>query len=512
MALSTRLEIKQSQQLKLTPQLMQSIKLLQLSALELNEFVEQQLLDNPLLERKEASQKNEMEPETESAQLDPGLKFDDKMDRAKTIAQNFDAEIQDIYPDHIPAYQAQQTRFENATDLASAYTSKITDRTGSGQDVDFTQFTQAPHTLSDHLDAQMRLNLQNPKDHFIGAYVVGSVDAQGYLDLDMDLAQQQLNVDQNRLDAVIVQLQRAEPVGLFARNLEECLALQLKVKDRFDPAMAALVGHLDLLASHDHARLRKICGVDQEDLYAMIAELRELDPKPGLQFDSDPVLTLIPDILVSALPNGDFRITLNPEALPKILVNQSYYQHVRHKVSDDEKRFLSQCLQSANWLTKSLDQRAQTMLKVGAKIVSYQSGFFQKGLEHLVPLTLKTIADDIEMHESTVSRVTSNKFISTPRGTFELKYFFSASIGSTCDGEDHAARTVRHLIKNMVDAEPYNKILSDDHIAANLQIKNNINIARRTVTKYREIMNIPSSVVRRREKKQRHFELLERSS
>ena len=300
--------------------------------------------------------------------------------------------------------------------------------------------------------------------------------------------------------AVLAILQTFDPPGVCARNLTECLAIQLRERDRFDPAMQALVAHLDLLAKRDLASLRKLCGVSEEDLNDMIAEIRALNPKPGLAFGTTLVQPIVPDVFVRSAPDGSFTIELNSDTLPKVLVNQRYYTQVAGSAKGHkDKAYLADCLQTATWLIRALDQRAKTILKVSSEIVRQQDAFFAHGVQHLRPLNLKTVADAISMHESTVSRVTANKYMATSRGIFELKYFFTSSIASADGGEAHSAEAVRHRIKQLIDVESAQDVLSDDTIVEKLRAAG-IDIARRTVAKYREAMRIPSSVQRRREK------------
>jgi RNA polymerase sigma-54 factor len=299
---------------------------------------------------------------------------------------------------------------------------------------------------------------------------------------------------------VLAILQTFDPPGICARSLSECLAIQLRERDRYDPAMQALVEHLDLLAKRDFASLRKICGVDDEDVADMIGEIRHLDPKPGLKFGASKTQTIVPDVFVRPGPDGGWLVELNSDTLPKVLVNQSYYAELSKTIrKDDDKAYFTDCLQNATWLVRALDQRARTILKVATEIVRQQDGFFARGVAHLRPLNLKTVADAIQMHESTVSRVTANKYMATNRGIFELKYFFTASIASADGGDAHSAESVRHRIKQLIDAEDPSAILSDDTIVERLRA-DGVDIARRTVAKYREAMRIPSSVQRRREK------------
>jgi RNA polymerase sigma-54 factor len=284
----------------------------------------------------------------------------------------------------------------------------------------------------------------------------------------------------------------------MARDLAECLALQLKDRNRLDPAMAKLVDNLDRLAKHDYPALQSLCGVDADDLDEMIAELRSLTPKPGLAYGADNTRAIEPDVFVRENPDGSWRIDLNTDTLPRVLVNQSYAAEISAVArSDEDKTFITECAQNASWLVKSLDQRARTILKVSAEIVRQQDLFLAKGVAFLRPLNLKTVADAIEMHESTVSRVTSNKYVATPRGLFELKYFFTSAIPSSGGGEAHSAEAVRYRIKAMIDMETADEVMSDDALVERLRHEG-IDIARRTVAKYREAMNIPSSIQRRR--------------
>ena len=302
------------------------------------------------------------------------------------------------------------------------------------------------------------------------------------------------------VDAVLAVLQKFDPPGVCARNLSECLAIQLRELNRYDPAMQALVEHLDLLAKRDIASLRKLCGVDDEDITDMIGEIRRLDPKPGLKFGSARTQTMVPDVYVRPGPDGGWHVELNSDTLPRVLVNQIYYTELSKTIrKDGDKSYFTDCLQNATWLVRALDQRARTILKVATEIVRQQDGFFTHGVAHLRPLNLKAVADAIQMHESTVSRVTANKYMATNRGSFELKYFFTASIASADGGEAHSAEAVRHHIKQLIDAEAPAAILSDDTIVERLR-ESGIDIARRTVAKYREAMRIPSSVQRRRDK------------
>jgi RNA polymerase sigma-54 factor len=334
----------------------------------------------------------------------------------------------------------------------------------------------------------------------IGQYLINLVDEAGYVRGELETTAEKLGASVAEVEHVLGIVQTFDPPGVGARDLGECLAIQLKERDRYDPAMAALIANLDLLAKRDFAALKRAAGVDEEDLHDMIGEIRRLNPKPGLAFGGGVVQPVVPDVFVRARPNGEWNVELNSDTLPRVLINQSYYASVSKTAkSDTEKTFLAECLQTANWLTRSLDQRARTILKVATEIVRQQDSFLAHGVQHLRPLNLRIVADAIGMHESTVSRVTANKYMATPRGIFELKYFFSSSIAAADGGEAHSAEAVRDRIKRMIDAESADDILSDDTIVQKLK-SDGVDIARRTVAKYREAMRIPSSVQRRREK------------
>lgn len=495
MALSPRLEFRQAQSLTLTPQLMQSIRLLQLSHLELNDFVDTELLRNPLLEREDGTEPGEPEPEPErSTEISA---YEDTVDRgeriqdADSIADGYDTAVENVFPD-----QGAQDQLNPQTRL---------DRNGvseAGEAPDIDQFVAARPLLGDHLLAQANMLLRNQADRLIARHLIDGLNEAGYLALELPALAEQLGAETGDIEAVLEALQGCDPVGVFARTVPECLAIQLRDRDRLDPMMARLLEHIGLLAEHDLAGLMRAVGCDREDLLDMLAELRQLDPKPGLAFDSGPVEAVVPDVFVRRGPDGAWQIELNAEVLPRVLVNRVYYATVTRKTRDAaEKAFLSDCLATANWLTKSLDQRAQTILKVAAEIVRQQDGFLTHGIAHLKPMTLRNVAETIDMHESTVSRVTSNKYMATPRGLYEMKYFFTTAIASSDGSADHSAEAVRHRIRQLIEAESVTAILSDDTIAEVLKKEQGIDVARRTVAKYREGMNIPSSVIRRRQKK-----------
>ncbi|AIJ69077.1 RNA polymerase sigma-54 factor [Brucella suis] len=371
---------------------------------------------------------------------------------------------------------------------------------GNGYDID--QVTAGRLSLSDYVAEQIVLGFSKAADRFIATALADALDESGYLRIDIVGLAHNLGIETAEIGRILGVLQGFDPPGLFARDLRECLAIQLRLKDRFDPAMEALIANLDLLARRDFATLQKICGVDQADLIDMLAEIRALDPKPGARFEVSVADTIVPDVLVFSARDGGWAIELNPATMPRLIVNNEYYAEVSGSVKTEEKAFLTDCMQTAGWLVRSLDQRARTILKVAQEIVRQQDGFLRHGVAHLKPLNLRMVADAVGMHESTISRVTANKFMATPRGVFELRYFFTASLASSEGGEAHSSESVRHRIRQMIEAEKPDEVLSDDAIVDALK-KDGVDIARRTVAKYREAMNIASSVQRRREKKAR---------
>ncbi len=519
MAVSQRLEVRQTQSLVMTPQLQQAIKLLQLSNLELADYIDRELERNPLLEREEADGTTAGDPSPPAEA--PGAAEGDRPGTAEgespaDAAQGADAAL-DFSEASAPPDAADSpldTDFEelydttpadgwSPSDGGSSLSTAGPGGTGSGGFEDdgpgLEQRLSENVTLRAHLLNQLQLELTDPADRMIGMHLIDMLDEAGYLTGELSGVAALLGCGEARVAAALKRLQAFDPPGIFARDLKECLALQLADRNRLDPAIQALLDNLELLARRELAKLKRICDVDDEDLSDMIAEIRALDPKPALAFDSRVAEPVVPDVLLRPGPGGGWLLELNNETLPRVLVNRQYYAQLAKSARvRRDKEYISEALQSANWLVKSLHQRATTILKVSTEIVRLQDAFFRKGVQHLRPLTLRDVADAIEMHESTVSRVTSNKFMATPRGTFELKYFFTSAIAST-HGEAHSAESVRHRIRGLIDAEIPSKVLSDDSIV-DLLGKEGIEIARRTVAKYREAMRIPSSVERRRQK------------
>jgi RNA polymerase sigma-54 factor len=507
MALTQRLLIRQSQALVMTPQLMQAIKLLQLSNLDLTAYVENELERNPLLERPEAEDapvnENGTVPDAgqggeapDSAVSDTWLGQELETTRS-AIEDKLDTGLENVFPDDAGGSAERARASEPA---AYSEWSGVGAGGRDTGDYNLEAFVTAETTLASHLADQLLLAIADPVRRMIGQHLIDLVDEAGYLAGDLASVAEKLGASEAEVAEVLAVVQAFEPSGVAARNLAECLAIQLKELDRFDPAMQALIGHLDLLAKRDLAGLRKICGVDDADLADMIAEVRALNPKPGLAFGSTVVQPIVPDVFVRPAANGTYAIELNADTLPKVLIDQTYYAVVSKTAKNDtEKSYFNECLQTATWLVRALDQRAKTILKVSTEIVRQQDGFLAYGVQHLRPLNLKTVADAIGMHESTVSRVTANKYMATSRGIFELKYFFTSSIASADGGEAHSAEAVRHRIRQLIDGEAAGEVLSDDTIVEKLRVAG-IDIARRTVAKYREAMKIPSSVQRRREK------------
>jgi len=371
----------------------------------------------------------------------------------------------------------------------------------AGEDMSFESTLSRETTLIEHVTEQMMLVIDDPARRMIASYLIGMLNETGYLTGDVASAADALGCGEDEVDETLKVLQGLDPPGVFARDLKECLAIQLVERDRFDPAMQALIEHLDLVASHNYDALRRVCRVDLDDIKAMLAEVRQLNPKPGNAFGSVMLSPVIPDVFVRPAPDGTWLVELNSDTLPRVLVNNQYYATVAAGTArEDDRTYISDCLASANWLAKSLDQRARTILSVAREIVRQQDAFLIEGVQALRPLTLKVVAEAISMSESTVSRVTSNKYMATPRGTFELKYFFTTAIASAAGGDAHSAEAVRHKVKELIDAETAGSILSDDQIVDMLR-EAGIEIARRTVAKYRESLGIPSSVQRRRERR-----------
>ncbi|MGE0252193.1 MAG: RNA polymerase factor sigma-54 [Dongiaceae bacterium] len=499
MAISQRLETRIGQSQVMTPQLQQAIELLQLSNLELAEFVAKELEHNPLLDRAEGG------PEEGDAPIDHN------MDALNEIHQTIIAPAKDA----VDFVEAPVLR-ENALDAddGNQWQDKAQDAVGdssinlsnwqnkggnfSDSENSFENQLTKELTLRDHLLEQVAVDLDNPADRVIAAHLIDMLDDAGYFRGDIEKVAETLECRPERVTFTLLRMQHFDPVGIFARNLSECLAIQLREKNRLDPVMQKFLQHLDLIGQGKLSELQKLCGCDAEDIAGMLSEIRALNPKPAENFERQEAAPIIPDIIMKAKKGGGFSIELNSETLPRVLVNTRYYTEIREGAKKkDDKKYLAEKFQQANWLVKALHQRATTILKVASEIVHQQEAFFMHGVEYLRPLVRRTVAEEIEMHESTVSRVTTNKYISTPRGIFELRYFFTTALNGSGPIANHAAESVRHRIKNLIEKEVPTQPLSDDKLVA-LLAKDGVIIARRTIAKYREQMNIPSSSDRRR--------------
>jgi len=533
MVLGPRLDLRQRQSLVMTPQLQQAIKLLQLSNIELSEFIEQEIEENPLLEREDIE--GGIEGDAETASADSGE--DQSAGDGDSGADDFDSDTLSLDD---PAYddseflpdaadhatsesmgaeeRALDTDYENvygpesASDGAGADTgqqdgdSLLWNTSGAGGGGGFDDelsrmenIAADATTLRDHLIGQINVDFTDSVDIIIAGRLMDMLDDNGWLSGDLEPVAVALGCTVDRVHVTLARCQQFDPPGIFARSLSECLALQLREKDRLDPAMQVLLDHLELLGRREFAELRKLCGVDNEDLLQMVSEIKELNPRPASEFDHDVAQPVVPDVFIRRNKAG-WVVELNSDVMPRVLVNNRYYSIVRkHARSKEDKEFLSDRFQSANWLVRALHQRAETILKVASELVVRQEAFFEDGVEYLKPLTLRDVAEVVGVHESTVSRVTANKYLGMSRGIFEMKYFFNSAIGHSGVGEPRSGESIRFRIKLLIDQETPESVLSDDSLVAILRGEG-IDIARRTVAKYRDAMHIPSSVQRRREK------------
>jgi RNA polymerase sigma-54 factor len=490
MSLAPRLQLGQRQTLVMTPQLQQAIKLLQLSQLELASYVERELEANPLLV--ESQRDDDGAPAPEAPAPEPASVGD----TADTLADGTSA------LDDADDRWAGEYADRGGDGTSSRVNGHRAD--GDGAPDAMARIVEGDISLQRHALAQISTELQDPVDRLVAARLVESLEPSGYLAGDAGEMVASLGVDRARLESILARLRQLEPAGLFSRTLAECLAAQLADRNRLDPAMQALLDNLDLLARRDANGLLRRCGVDAEDLAGMIAEIRTLDPKPGLRFNHEPVRAVIPDVYLRRVRHPElgetWEVELNTDALPRVLADRRYHALLsRDARSKEAKEFIAERWQTANWLVKALDQRANTILKVAREIALQQEGFFRHGVSALRPLVLRDVAVATGLHESTVSRVTSNKFIATPRGPFELKYFFTSSVSAASGTEAVSAEAVRSRMRRLIEAERPDATLSDDRLVELLRGEG-IEIARRTVAKYREAMRIPSSVQRRREK------------
>jgi RNA polymerase sigma-54 factor len=494
MALGPRLDLRQSQSLVMTPQLQQAIKLLALSNLEIEAFIGEKLDENPLLEI-------DAESGGDAAQaVEPGEEQRRTTLESSPVDQLIgEGHAEDDRPLDVETATAERERDTGDGEFASDWGAQL--RLGPGEEgPSIEERGEAAQTLVAHLESQIDAEAFNPREAAIARYIIGQLDEAGYLPVPIPDIAEELGVELFEAEDALALVQSLDPTGVGAATLAECIALQAREADRYDPAMARLIDNLDLVARGELARIKRICGIDDEDLVEMLAELRGYDPKPGFKFGGGEGTPVTPDILVAAREDGGWDIALNQASLPRLIVNRSYYTELRGTCDDKaSKAWLSEKLGDANWLIKALDQRQKTILKVASEIVRMQDGFFRHGVSQLKPLTLRTVAEAIDMHESTVSRVTSNKYLQCEGGTYELKYFFTSGVASA-DGEGVAsAEAVKAAIRQLIDAEDPKAILSDDALVELLKQKG-FELARRTVAKYREAIGLGSSVQRRRQK------------
>ncbi len=493
MALGPRLDLRQSQTLVMTPQLQQAIKLLALSNLEVEAFIGEALDANPLLDVGEVAPA----PEADDA---------DALARRTTLESSpvdqlvSEGRAEEDRPLDIDTAALDRDRDTGDGDPGAEWGSDFRLASGeAGPDID--ERGAGEETLSEHLQSQIGAATANPRIAAIAFHLAGLLDDAGYLTADLRDVAGELGLALAEAEEALALIHTLDPTGVGARTLSECIALQAIEADRHDPAMARLIENLDLVARGEFARLKRMCGVDDEDFADMLAELRGYDPKPGLRFGQGGGEPVTPDVLLTARADGGWDIALNQATLPRLVVNRAYYLELKGTCGGkDDRGWLSDKLADANWLIKALDQRQKTILKVAAELVKQQDGFFRHGVSHLKPLTLRAVAEEIGMHESTVSRVTSNKYLNCERGTFELKYFFTSGVGGDSQGEGAAsAEAVKAAIRQLIDAEHPKAVLSDDTLVDLLKEKG-FDLARRTVAKYREAIGIGSSVQRRRQK------------
>lgn len=483
--LTQSLNLRQQQNLVMTPQMQQAIKLLQMTNLELQDFLDEEMVQNPLLEKLEPENGEQSSSEDEGA-----------VTEGDSAGQGDEADAPPETPSEDPREDFDAGN--KMAEVGAGGNSRFEDDLPG-----FEETLVRPKTLREHLNEQLAIDAETALEKSVGALLIDRLDEAGYLRETPDVLAKQIGCSEETLTTVLRHLKRFDPTGVFAHDLAECLSLQLEEQGELTDAYKTLLQNLPLLAQHDYKKLAKLCHVSDEKIAAMTSHIRTLNPRPSSRFDHVVAQTAIPDVLMKALPKsvgGGWRVELNTDTLPRVLVNQQYYTEVSARTKDKgEREYLTTQLNNASWLVKALDQRAQTILKVASEIIERQDGFFLYGIEFLKPLTLREVAESIDMHESTVSRVTTGKYIGTPRGLFELKFFFSSGIEGA-DGTSISSQAVKARIKALTDAETVENVLSDDDLVEILT-KEGMNVARRTVAKYREALGIPSSVQRRRIKK-----------
>ena len=489
MALGQRLELKHSQQLAMTPQLQQSIRLLQMSSLDAQAFVAEEVEKNPILRADDDGGEAQAPTEARREAVDREI---GRADPAAGSAQ-FDTGAENLTGEGDRMSAAGEPSYSWAGVGAGGGSGG-----GFAEAIEgFEESLSATETLRDALLPQVAMAEGSSTACKLAALLIDDLDDDGYLRTDLSALADRLGANRALVEEALAILQSCEPTGVGARDLGECLALQLKERDRFDPAMSCLIEHLDELAAARFDRLIALCGVEEDDLQEMVEEIRALNPRPGALYSGGVMQTVVADVFIRRNDQGGWSVEVNSDAMPKVLLDKRYAAELTASGEVAAKSFVAECRQNADWLIKALDQRAQTILKVGSEIARRQGAFFSHGVSKLTPMTLRDVADEISMHESTVSRVTANKYISCERGLFPMKFFFTTAIAGADGGEAVSAEAVRMQIKALIEKEESRKPLSDDKIVALLKASG-VDIARRTVAKYREAMNIPSSSRRKR--------------
>ena len=507
MVMKASLQLKMGQQLTMTPQLQQAIRLLQLSTLDLQQEIQEALDSNPMLEVSEdnpeaesASQKNNeaKEPSTD------GNSTESENPETASVAEEPKADLHDSeveeWSDQIPNDLPVDTAWDDIYPTNSS--GPAPDEDGP----DFESRNSSDESLIDKLLWQLNLVPFSDRDRFIALSIIDAIDADGYLSLSIEEIHEGLfdeedddPVELDEVMAVLRAIHNFEPAGVGARDLSECLMIQLQQLPEDTPwlpqAKLVIDHYLNLLGNRDYAQLMRRSRLKEDDLKSVLQLIQSLNPRPGETLLSDNTEYVVPDVIVKKI-NGRWKVELNPEIAPKIRVNNSYASMIKRADTSSDNTFMKDQLQEAKWFIKSLQSRNETLLKVASKIVAHQQGFLDYGDEAMKPLILHDIAQAVEMHESTISRVTTQKYMHTPRGIFELKYFFSSHVSTTSGGEC-SSTAIRAIIKKLVAAENPKKPLSDSKIAALLKDQG-INVARRTIAKYREAMSIPPSNERKR--------------
>ena len=486
MQLGQQIKMRQSQSLVMTPQLQQAIKLLQMTNLELCQYLENQQAENPFLEidtNTQESQNDDYQTQDETSNLS------DDMQSGKSISE--DPSSNQDYENRYETELNERPKLDSPSPIS---------KNTSTEDFDdyISNLASRPETLKEHVRKQISLELKESKDLLIASVLTDYLEPTGWLTTKIEEIANEINCHVDEVNGVLVKLQKLEPAGVFAKNLSECLKLQLEEKSLLSEGIKVLLDNLDLLAKGEIKQLIKITNFTQEEISQSIALIRSLNPKPGETFLYDETIQNSPDVIVTKGRNG-WVVELNKSTLPAVVIDENYISKMTLKKQDsNSSSYVADTIASARWLKRSVEQRNSTTLTIASAIIAQQEDFLKNGLSHLKPMVLRDIASNVGMHESTVSRVTTGLTIETPRGCFAMKYFFSVSLNSAENGESHAATAVRVAIKKLISEEPAKKPLSDEAIAIIMK-KDGIDLARRTVAKYREIMKIPSSAQRRRQ-------------